>query len=132
MNNNNISVSSTDLLDNIFDSMDNSLFPSEAPKPSNSLELLPGIEKTFLAKKPSFDSKYFLNFIYYNSCLFIDKISTQTKRYSIVSLDSMDNHLLLVRTTNHGTDQHGKSISLTVKPEFLPEVGADVSLIIFF
>jgi hypothetical protein len=57
----------------------------------------------------------------------------EKKRYSIVNIDASggDKYRVLVRSTPHGEIWQGdklgnKSISFTVKPEFLPEFGAEV------
>ena len=58
------------------------------------------------------------------------------KQYAILTLDSEEKFRVLIRTTNHGIvlqaakksgeNPSEKPISFTVKPEFLPEIGAEV------
>ncbi|KAI6176086.1 hypothetical protein M3Y97_00760700 [Aphelenchoides bicaudatus] len=49
------------------------------------------------------------------------------KRYLIVDLatEFAPRHRVLVRSTNHGTDQLGNEVCLTVKTEYIPAIGAE-------
>uniref|UniRef100_A0A915EG15 Uncharacterized protein n=1 Tax=Ditylenchus dipsaci TaxID=166011 RepID=A0A915EG15_9BILA len=51
--------------------------------------------------------------------------SSRTKRYSVMKFDNEGKHEVLVRTSNHGVDQNGVAVSVTVKPEYIPEIGSD-------
>jgi hypothetical protein len=50
------------------------------------------------------------------------------KRYSIVnfSSDYVMKQRILIRTSNHGIDQNGEKVCLTVKSDYLPAIGAEV------
>lgn len=58
-----------------------------------------------------------------------DDVPRQRKyRYASIALDGSGKHTLLMRTTQHGTDQEGKNVSVVVKNEYLPEAGAQVEM----
>ena len=57
-----------------------------------------------------------------------EESSPNLKRYSTVTLDPLGKYKLLCRTSNHGVDQSVMSVSMTVKVEYLPDLGSDVSI----
>jgi hypothetical protein len=50
------------------------------------------------------------------------------KTYSVVSLESEYAKVnpILIRSTNHGIDQNGEAVCLTIKSDYLPALGAEV------
>jgi hypothetical protein len=55
-------------------------------------------------------------------------LAESKKKYLVVSLESEYAKVnpVLVRSTNHGIDQNGETVCLTVKSDYLPALGAEV------
>lgn len=48
------------------------------------------------------------------------------RRYAVFQIGSEDKHKVIVRTKNHGDLQSKKVVTYSVKPEYLPQIGAEV------
>ncbi|KAI1732681.1 polynucleotide kinase 3 phosphatase domain-containing protein [Ditylenchus destructor] len=94
-----------DLLGSILDSMESSIGHSvESDKSSTASVFASSLSEIKQENEPGFNRE---------------------KRYMVMNFDQEGDHKILVRTRNHGVDQHGIQLCINIKNEFLPEIGSD-------